>query len=522
MIREHANAGDPIPRSSQTWRAILGAAQEWEGGRQIASGQGIDASGATPSLAVMVRNDTGAALTTGQIVEISTPLIASATSPLGVNQSPFFAAITPTGTSVIIGVVAEPIPSSSYGRAVVTGVVVAEVNMTSAGHTYASPTATVARLTSSASAGYARIVYTPGGTGNLTCIVLLGAGWQGTGGTTDAADGVAGIINLSDQWLGTGQKRMPSSLITRAGGPTYTYVGGDGVLIGSTTIPVSVGIGATDPILTIADTGTLDVQLTAKQNIKIYGPQGVQIQTPTASGYGLDLTLDSMSLNATALPSGTSGGGDTVSFGLITALGAGGGLTGVSDTSTVDMTNTSGTVSASVITQMSITSDASGVKLSGDASSPGNSQYYGTDGGGTKGYYSLPTAVSAATQAEMESASSTTVYASPGRTQYHPGVAKWWVNFSVSTLGVVTVNGSHNVASVTRNGAGDFTITLTTAMDSAANHAPVATASLDATSATFLDCWHHTISAGSWRLLTGATGGTADPQYCTACGFGDQ
>lgn len=41
-------------------------------------------------------------------------------------------------------------------------------------------------------------------------------------------------------------------------------------------------------------------------------------------------------------------------------------------------------------TQMSITQDASGLKLAGDSSSPGNNKYYGTDGSGTKGFHSLP------------------------------------------------------------------------------------------------------------------------------------
>jgi hypothetical protein len=41
------------------------------------------------------------------------------------------------------------------------------------------------------------------------------------------------------------------------------------------------------------------------------------------------------------------------------------------------------------VQQMSITADGSGLKLSGDATSPGNSQYYGTDSGGTKGYFAL-------------------------------------------------------------------------------------------------------------------------------------
>lgn len=42
------------------------------------------------------------------------------------------------------------------------------------------------------------------------------------------------------------------------------------------------------------------------------------------------------------------------------------------------------------VQQMSVTVDGSGLKLSGDATSPGNSKYYGTDSGGTKGFNSLP------------------------------------------------------------------------------------------------------------------------------------
>lgn len=65
----------------------------------------------------------------------------------------------------------------------------------------------------------------------------------------------------------------------------------------------------------------------------------------------------------------------------------------VADTNTIDVTYTDSTpeLKWDVKTQMSITSDSSGIKLSGDASTPGNSKYYGTDSGGTKGYFDLPT-----------------------------------------------------------------------------------------------------------------------------------
>lgn len=63
------------------------------------------------------------------------------------------------------------------------------------------------------------------------------------------------------------------------------------------------------------------------------------------------------------------------------------------DSTTIDLTYNDGTpsITAAAITQMSITSDASGLKLSGDETSPGNSEYYGTDSGGTKGFHPLPT-----------------------------------------------------------------------------------------------------------------------------------
>jgi hypothetical protein len=49
-------------------------------------------------------------------------------------------------------------------------------------------------------------------------------------------------------------------------------------------------------------------------------------------------------------------------------------------------------ISGDVIYQMSVTADASGIKLSGDADTPGNSKYYGTSGAGAKGYHDLPVA----------------------------------------------------------------------------------------------------------------------------------
>jgi hypothetical protein len=65
----------------------------------------------------------------------------------------------------------------------------------------------------------------------------------------------------------------------------------------------------------------------------------------------------------------------------------------VASTDTITLTYTDGTpeLKADVNTQLSITSDASGIKLVNDAASPGNSKYYGTDGAGAKGFHAFVT-----------------------------------------------------------------------------------------------------------------------------------
>lgn len=75
----------------------------------------------------------------------------------------------------------------------------------------------------------------------------------------------------------------------------------------------------------------------------------------------------------------------------------------------------------------------------------------------------------AATQAEMEAASLTTVMVTPGRVHYHPGVVKAWVVFDGTTnvAGFCTISSSYNVTSVADNGTGDYTINFTNAFSSA-------------------------------------------------------
>lgn len=79
----------------------------------------------------------------------------------------------------------------------------------------------------------------------------------------------------------------------------------------------------------------------------------------------------------------------------------------------------------------------------------------------------VPTVPSAATQAEMEAASSTSTYVTPGTIKYSPNVAKAWAYVTISG-GTPTLAAGHNFSgTITDNGAGDFSLTFTTAQPSA-------------------------------------------------------
>jgi len=71
-----------------------------------------------------------------------------------------------------------------------------------------------------------------------------------------------------------------------------------------------------------------------------------------------------------------------------------------------------------------------------------------------------------AVQSEMETATDVARAVTPGRTQYHPGVAKAWALWTVAG-GAVTTVGTHNVSSLTDAGTGLVTVNFTTAFSAA-------------------------------------------------------
>ena len=138
--------------------------------------------------------------------------------------------------------------------------------------------------------------------------------------------------------------------------------------------------------------------------------------------------------------------------------------------------------------------------------------------------WAASSSVSAATQSELEAASSTTVYTSPGRQQFHPSSAKFWVYFTGT--GTPTIQASYNMTSITDNGTGYYTINIGTDFSSGnyalvGNCEKLAGASTDATLTS--TCFVGAYQTGDFGILTATLNGTlVDSGRVFCAGYGDQ
>lgn len=129
--------------------------------------------------------------------------------------------------------------------------------------------------------------------------------------------------------------------------------------------------------------------------------------------------------------------------------------------------------------------------------------------------------VTAATQAEQEAGSSTSVYTSPGRQQYHPSAVKAWVNFD-GTAGTISPRASYNVSSITDNGTGDYTMNLTTSFSSA-NYSWAGNGGDQSVTLGTLMVSDTTPTASAFRFLTVSNTGTGqDSAWVSVHLTGDQ
>jgi hypothetical protein len=121
-----------------------------------------------------------------------------------------------------------------------------------------------------------------------------------------------------------------------------------------------------------------------------------------------------------------------------------------------------------------------------------------------------------AVQSEMETGTDVVRAVTPGRVQYHPGVAKAWAKFAGAS-GTIAV--SHNITSVVRDSAGDYTVTIATDFSSA-DYAILLTAFHTSAVPTV---YVLTQAAGSFTIkAVNASSTDTDPDAIFFCCFGDQ
>jgi hypothetical protein len=132
------------------------------------------------------------------------------------------------------------------------------------------------------------------------------------------------------------------------------------------------------------------------------------------------------------------------------------------------------------------------------------------------------TGLAAASQAEMETATSNAVASTPGRQHHHPGHPKAWVNFNGT--GTIAIRADYGVASLTdHGGSGEYSITFDTAFSSA-NYCAIGICdrTINTTHGTE-GIQTVTFGTGAFRFICASSVPTAtDQEYVAIAFWGDQ
>jgi|APGre2960657444_1045066.scaffolds.fasta_scaffold06848_6 hypothetical protein len=143
---------------------------------------------------------------------------------------------------------------------------------------------------------------------------------------------------------------------------------------------------------------------------------------------------------------------------------------------------------------------------------------------GVPAWATASSGLSAATQAEMETASSTSVATTPGRQQFHPSAAKFWLKFNGT--GTPAINASYNITSITDGGTGYYTINIATDFSSGDYAICTTIQKLSGASSSSTILVASTVppqNGGDFGLVVFTIGGSgADPDAAHCIGFGDQ
>ncbi len=164
--------GERMRLGATAYNAMIDAANATLADRRDLTGAPLDRP--AERLTLKVRNDTEDTIEIGGVVQLGDPLIDAAGNLSEFRRWLNFAGVSPTGAGQPFAILLEPLKADRIGNAAATGIVAAQVDITSASHGYCSPAVGVTANLVSGATGVAEIVHKPSGTGVKWCYVRLG------------------------------------------------------------------------------------------------------------------------------------------------------------------------------------------------------------------------------------------------------------------------------------------------------------------------------------------------------------
>ena len=235
--------GERLRIPASTYNAFIDAAQAHRNQQGALARTGRDVA---PDGTILVRNDTGVDQSQFAILGLNGPLFEPTSLQAFKNHPRIVKAIAPaTGThDNMFVVLAQPIAAGKMGRAYISGVYLAKVNVTDAGHAYATITDSETGYFTSGASGPVQILWKESGTGQKWAQIRLG-------GVASSGSGACFIAEVQSLCSGSPTPGGYYNCYLKSLDKTYWKTGTDAI----------IGTGSTVEVLNVVESGTTKQQL---------------------------------------------------------------------------------------------------------------------------------------------------------------------------------------------------------------------------------------------------------------------